>query len=178
MPYINGQRVTNEEYTAAFGSGAQLLHTGPHGENPAPEGEPTDIVGKPKGKKERSKPSQKKAKAAIADALGVDADDPQLEDIDVSGLDEPVTDQSVQERNAEGSEVGGSQDANEQLIRTDEDADAGEPDEDAPRPVTGDELADLSEDADEPAGEQPVGDDEPPAPPKPASKPKGKKAGK
>ena len=88
MPYENGVRISNEEWIAKHGNTGQFA-TGPNGENPA---EPPEIdpevgapVGKPKAK--RSTRSTKKAKAAIADAMGVKDDSPTLDSIDVSGLD-------------------------------------------------------------------------------------------
>lgn len=99
MPYIDGQRVTNEEWTRRFGSTRQL-YTGASGENPAPE--PTideelgtvKVVPKAKGKAQaggnRSAKSATATRAAIADALGVKDDSSTLDDIDVSGLDAPA----------------------------------------------------------------------------------------
>lgn len=95
MPYIDGKRVSNEEWTERFGS-IQKLHTGPNGENPAAAPEMDEDTGAPKAKAKkgaggnRSQRSAKAAKAAIADALGVTESSPQLEDIDVSGLDAPA----------------------------------------------------------------------------------------
>lgn len=93
MPYVNGARVTNQEWTDRFGSIKQL-HTGPGGENPADAPEVDPEVGAPKPVKtskgaggKRSKRSSASAKAAIADALGVTGDSPVLADIDVSGID-------------------------------------------------------------------------------------------
>lgn len=96
MPYIDGKRVSNEEWTARFGS-IQQLHTGPDGENPASAPELDSEIGAPKAKKakaggQRSKRSEKAAKAAVADALGVSATSPVLDTVDVSGLDAPVGD--------------------------------------------------------------------------------------
>lgn len=91
MPYINGQRVSNEEWTRINGSITQL-HTGPNGENPAEAPEVDASTGAPKQKKgkaggKRSQRSESAAKAAVADALGVAPDAAALADIDVSGLD-------------------------------------------------------------------------------------------
>lgn len=92
MPYIDGKRVSNEEWTARNGS-TQRLHTGPNGENPAdaPEldAESGAPVQKRKGKAggNRSQRSEAAAKAAVADALGLDPGNPALSDIDVTGLD-------------------------------------------------------------------------------------------
>ena len=91
MPYIDGKRVSQDEWINRFSS-IQKLHTGPHGENPAgPPG--LDEAGlpqpKPKAGGNRSKRSAKAARAAIADALGVKEDSHVLNDIDVSGLDAP-----------------------------------------------------------------------------------------
>lgn len=89
MPYVDGRRVSNEEWTAKYGS-IQLLHTGPNGDNPA--GAPTidEATGTVKvtQKARRSPRSQKAAKAAIADAMGVK---PEKLDIDLSGLDADAT---------------------------------------------------------------------------------------
>lgn len=101
MPYIDGKRVTMDEWQAANGSIPQQFHTGPDGENPAGEVELDADTGAPpvkvKGPKkaagnQRSKRSEKAAKAAIANALGVSTDSSQLEDIDVSGLDADAPD--------------------------------------------------------------------------------------
>jgi hypothetical protein len=98
MPYIDGKRVSNEEWTERFGS-IQRLHTGPDGDNPASAPDIDEEVGAPKPKpksakkagSQRSPKSAKATKAAIADALGVKDDSSQLDDIDVSGLDAPAT---------------------------------------------------------------------------------------
>lgn len=97
MPYIDGKRVSNEEWTERFGS-IQKLHTGPNGENPASEPTFDEATGAPEVKVKprkgaggnRSAKSAKATKAAIADALGVKETSAQLEDIDVSGLDAPT----------------------------------------------------------------------------------------
>lgn len=94
MPYIDGKRVSNAEWTERYGS-THRLHTGPSGENPASPPELDEDTGAPKPKKaaaggKRSPRSSKAAKAAIADALGVKKDSPKLADIDVSGLDAPA----------------------------------------------------------------------------------------
>lgn len=106
MPYINGKRVSNEEWTATYGS-IEKLRTGPNGENPgtAPViDEDTGVpVSKPKSKGKnktseskaggkRSPRSSKAAKAAIADAMGVKDDSPELDDIDVTGADAAASD--------------------------------------------------------------------------------------
>lgn len=90
MPYVDGKRVSNDEWTALYGSSAPF-HTGPNGDNPATAPDIDDEVGAPKSKKAGNKRSPKSAastKAAIADALGVKEGSPQLADIDVSDLDE------------------------------------------------------------------------------------------
>ena len=91
MPYIDGKRVSNEEWTERYGS-IQRFHTGPDGDNPATAPDIDEEVGAPKPKpakagSKRSKRSETAAKAAVADALGLKADSPALADIDVSGLD-------------------------------------------------------------------------------------------
>jgi hypothetical protein len=93
MPYVNGKRVSQQEWIALNGH-TILLHTGPNGENPAsgPDIDADTGVPKPKPKAggNRSQRSAKAAKAAIADALGVKEDSHVLDDIDVSGLDAPT----------------------------------------------------------------------------------------
>ncbi len=94
MPYIDGKRVSVEEWTERYGS-LQRFHTGPDGDNPASPPEVDEETQAPKAKPvkaggRRSKRSEKAAKAAIADALGVKDDSPILADIDVSGLDAPA----------------------------------------------------------------------------------------
>jgi hypothetical protein len=95
VPYIDGKRVTAEEWQAKNGS-LQRFHTGPDGENPASAPDINEELGapepKPKAKAggKRSQRSEKAAKAAIADALGVKTDSKVLADIDVSGLDAPA----------------------------------------------------------------------------------------
>lgn len=93
MPYANGKRVTLEEYLAINGSTLEQMRTGPRGVNP---GEPPVIdeeVGGPVSElkaapgRKRSGRSEKAAKAAVANALGVTTDSKELADIDVSGLD-------------------------------------------------------------------------------------------
>lgn len=86
MPYIDGVRVSNEEWTERYGS-IKKLHTGPGGENPAEAPAIEAETGAPPAKKARSSKSAKAAKAAVADALGVKADDEAVTAIDVSGLD-------------------------------------------------------------------------------------------
>lgn len=108
MPYIKGKRVSNEEWTATFGS-IKLMRTGPNGENPGDAPELDEESGAPKSKAKksskeaggkRSPRSAKAAKAAIADALGVTESSPQLADIDVSGLDAPA---AAKEDDADGA---------------------------------------------------------------------------
>jgi hypothetical protein len=90
VPYEDGKRISNEEWTAKHGSIAQL-HTGPGGENPGESPELDAETAAPVSKKRaggnRSGKSAKAAKAAVADALGVKGDSPALDDIDVSSLD-------------------------------------------------------------------------------------------
>jgi len=85
MPYVDGKRISNEEWTARFGS-IQKLHTGPNGENPAtqPDLDPeTHAPVQKQAGKRRSARSTAKVNAAIADATGADvASLP-----DVTGLD-------------------------------------------------------------------------------------------
>jgi hypothetical protein len=89
MPYINGQRVSLQEWQDRYSS-LKVLHTGPNGENPAGDPALDEETGAPveeeKPKARRSARSQKQAKAAIADALGKKAS--ALADLDVSGADE------------------------------------------------------------------------------------------
>lgn len=88
MPYINGKRVSQDEWQATYGNTAPL-HTGPRGENPALPPDLDEETGAPpseskrKGRKpgsQRSKRSEKTVKAAVADALGVEATE--LPDLD------------------------------------------------------------------------------------------------
>jgi hypothetical protein len=93
VPYIDGKRVTAEEWQERYGS-IQKFHTGPDGDNPAPAPDIDPEVGAPKVKAakaggKRSKRSEAAAKAAIADALGVKTDSAVLADIDVTGFDAP-----------------------------------------------------------------------------------------
>lgn len=86
MPYVNGKRISNEEWTDRFGS-LQKFHTGPNGENPAtePDIDPetkAPVVEKKAGSK-RSTRSKAKVKAAIADATGASVESLP----DVTGLD-------------------------------------------------------------------------------------------
>ena len=83
MPYIDGKRVSQEEWIARYSS-LKVLHTGPNGENPAPEPELDPETGAPPVKSKRTKRTSKATKAAIADAMGVKADDPSLADLDVT----------------------------------------------------------------------------------------------
>lgn len=98
MPYVEGRRVSNEEWRRLYGTTTKL-HTGANGENPAAgpdidEATGTVKVEPKKGKAggNRSPKSAAATKAAIADALGVTDTSPQLADIDVSGLDADVND--------------------------------------------------------------------------------------
>ena len=68
MPYVDGKRISNEEWTARFGS-IQKLHTGPNGENPAtqPDLDPeTHAPVQKQAGKRRSARSTAKVNAAIA----------------------------------------------------------------------------------------------------------------
>lgn len=91
MPYVDGKRVSNEEWVELYGS-IRKLHTGPNGENPAEPPVVDADTGAPAVKAKaggrRSKRSSAAAMAAIADALGAKADSPALDAIDMSGLDE------------------------------------------------------------------------------------------
>lgn len=89
MPYQDGVRISQERYMELHSEGLTVLHTGPNGENPAPSGPPIDpATGVPKSEgRKRGKRTNKATKAAIADAMGVNAKDKQLDAIDVSGLD-------------------------------------------------------------------------------------------
>jgi len=107
MPYIDGQRVSNAEWTERFGT-IERLHTGPDGENPAAPPDIDPEIGAPKSERKtkntdsakaggkRSQRSTKAAKAAIADAMGVKEDSPALADIDVSGLDAPAEEEAAE----------------------------------------------------------------------------------
>lgn len=102
MPYIDGKRVSAEEWQAKYGTTSQF-HTGPDGANPASPPVIDEATGapvsEPKAKKaggKRSPRSEKAAKAAIADALGVKTTSPALADIDVSGLDAPAKSEEVE----------------------------------------------------------------------------------
>lgn len=94
MPYVNGKRVSTEEYLAANGRTLELMRTGPRGENPAegpaidPEtgAPPVERKTKSGGKRSPGR-STKAAKAAVANALGVSTNSPTLDDIDTTGLD-------------------------------------------------------------------------------------------
>lgn len=105
MPYIDGKRVSNEEWIAKYGS-IQLLHTGPGGDNPASAPQIDAEVGAPKveKKQKRSQRSVKAVKSAVADALGVKADSKLLADLDVSGLDAEFGGALVDERLGEDHE--------------------------------------------------------------------------
>lgn len=98
MPYIEGKRVSQEEFIR-LNSSTQRLYTGPNGDNPAPAPE-LDEDRKPvqKGKSskpgnKRSKQSAKSASNAIADALGVSTESlpevPDLKDSDVEASNDP-----------------------------------------------------------------------------------------
>jgi hypothetical protein len=87
VPYIDGKRVSNEEWTAKYGS-IQSLHTGPNGDNPAGAPVIDPELGTVKvQKKQRSKRSSKAVKAAVADALGVATTSDKLDELDVSSID-------------------------------------------------------------------------------------------
>ncbi len=97
MPYIEGRRVSNQEWQDRY-STLTHLHTGPGGSNPAPSGEVGDATA-PKGEPmsaggRRGARSTKAATAAVANALGVKANDPSLEGIDLSGYDADADDGS------------------------------------------------------------------------------------
>lgn len=89
MPYIDGVRVSQEEFIARNSGTPQRLYTGPNGENPAPGPDLDEETRAPKQPKragtQRSKSSKATAKAAIADATGVS---PESETLDTSGLDD------------------------------------------------------------------------------------------
>lgn len=96
MPYIDGKRVSNEEWTERYGSIKQL-HTGPDGANPAPSGEDVADTEVPKGQPKsaggrRGKRSTKAAKAALADALGAKPGDADLDGLDLTGSDADADD--------------------------------------------------------------------------------------
>lgn len=84
MPYIDGKRVSNQEWQDRYGSLAKL-HTGPNGENPAdaPELDPETKAPKSKPGKRRGETTGKKRTAAIADAMGVSTESLP----DITGLD-------------------------------------------------------------------------------------------
>jgi hypothetical protein len=91
MPYVDGKRISNQEWSDRFSSLRQFP-TGPNGENPAEPPELDAETKAPKSEKKagskRSKNSGKKVTDAIADATGAAvADLP-----DITGLDaEPET---------------------------------------------------------------------------------------
>ena len=91
MPYIDGRRVSNAEWTERYGSLAKL-HTGPNGENPAdaPELDPETKAPKSKPGKRRGVNTGKKRTAAIADAMGVSTETLP----DITGLDAGTEDNS------------------------------------------------------------------------------------
>ena len=88
MPYINGVRVSAEEWQRVNGSSVTRLHTGPNGENPAPGPELDPETQAPKAEKKAGKKRSARSKAtiaaAVADATGAEA--PDL-DLDVTDLD-------------------------------------------------------------------------------------------
>ena len=89
MPYIEGRRVSAQEWQDRYGS-LKTLHTGPNGENPAeaPELDPETKAPKSKPGKRRGGTTGKKRAAAIADAMGVDADAlPDITGLDADGSD-------------------------------------------------------------------------------------------
>jgi hypothetical protein len=90
VPYIDGKRVTLDEWQARYSS-IQTLHTGPGGENPAPAATaPVAVADVPKAAQAKSSRSPKaaaSAKAAIADAMGTKPDAEEIANIDVTGLD-------------------------------------------------------------------------------------------
>lgn len=90
MPYINGKRVTLDEWQAANGSSLEQFKTGPRGENPgeAPELDAETQAPKSEGKKAGSRRSNKgaaKVAAAIATATGQEL--PDLTGLDASTED-------------------------------------------------------------------------------------------
>jgi hypothetical protein len=84
MPYLNGKRVTQEEWAEANGSSLTMFHTGPNGENPGQPVELDEETQAPKVEKKagsrRSSKSKAKAAAAIATATGTELPD-------ITGLD-------------------------------------------------------------------------------------------
>lgn len=75
MPYLNGKRVSQDEYIAYLGNPLQTLHTSANGVNPAPAPDIDEETGAPEVKPkragtQRSKRSKATVAAAIADALG------------------------------------------------------------------------------------------------------------
>ena len=97
MPYIDGLRVSQEEFIKANSTSTRMLHTGPNGDNPAEPPEIDPVTSGPKQPKQagskRSKTSAKSAKAAIADALGVTPESlpevPSITDSDVEPSNDP-----------------------------------------------------------------------------------------
>jgi len=73
MPYINGKRVSNQEWIDTYSS-LKVLHTGPNGENPASDPALDEDTGAPVVEKvaKKAKRGAKQVKAAIADAFGAD----------------------------------------------------------------------------------------------------------
>ena len=89
MPYINGKRVSNQEWQDTYSS-LKLLHTGPNGENPAGPPELDEETGAPPVEKvaKRAKRSAAKAKAAVADAMGKASSSPEVVALDAGSEDE------------------------------------------------------------------------------------------
>jgi hypothetical protein len=65
VPYIDGKRVSNEEWTEREGHGTDLLHTSERGVNPGVPGEPVFDADAPNGDQPGDKP-QKKSKSQAA----------------------------------------------------------------------------------------------------------------
>lgn len=89
MPYIEGRRVSAQEWQERYGSLAKL-HTGPNGENPAdaPELDAETKAPKSKPGKRRGGTTGKKRTAAVADAMGVDPETlPDITGLDAAGED-------------------------------------------------------------------------------------------
>jgi hypothetical protein len=88
MPYINGRRVSNQEWIDTYGSIKQL-HTGPNGENPGKPAELDEETGAPPVQKvvKRAARSAAKAKAAVADAMGKSTASPEVAALDADGTD-------------------------------------------------------------------------------------------
>jgi hypothetical protein len=87
MPYVNGVRVSNQEWQDRYSS-LRKLHTGPNGDNPASDPIIDEATGAPVSELVgRSPRSAAAARAAIADALGVSEDSEAMSAIDVTGMD-------------------------------------------------------------------------------------------